>query len=68
MEADRALARRDQADHRFQRGRLAGTVAAEQGHDLAFTDHEPDAEQDLRRTIAAVEVGDFQRHAASPWE
>src|SRR3954470_8720021 len=55
LEADLARARLDEAHQRLERGRLAGAVAAEEGHDLASVDREVEPEQDLRASIAGAQ-------------
>src|SRR5262249_10513337 len=64
---DAALARRRQPHDAAQRRRLAGAVAAEQRHDLAFADLEADAVQDVALAVIGMEPSSFQwLHAASP--
>jgi hypothetical protein len=52
--------RRDDAGDGAQQRGLAGTVVADQRHDLARPDDRIDAEQHRRRAIAGAEVGDIQ--------
>src|SRR5580700_9246483 len=77
VEADRALALRDDAHDRAQGRSLAGAVPTEEGDDLALLDREIDAVQDMRLTVPGMQVFDAQqcwpfwptcrlRHARSP--
>ena len=66
FEDDAAGALLDQADDRAKGRRLAGAVAPEQRDHLAIADLERDIEQDMRRTIVAVEILDAELHADSP--
>ena len=52
VDADRARHRAHEARDRSQRGRLAGTVGAEQGDDLAGADVEVELAHDRRRVVA----------------
>ena len=52
VDADRARHRPDEAGHRPQRRRLAGTVGAEQRHHLAGVDVEVEVAHDRRRVVA----------------
>ena len=53
--------RADDAHDRFERRRLAGAVAAEQGHDLARVNLEVDAVQDVRFAVPGVQVLDAEQ-------
>ncbi len=65
LETDRAAERPvDAADIVVER-RLAGAVAAQQRHDLARTDREVDAAQDLDRAVTSAQTADLKH--ASPW-
>src|SRR5689334_16691906 len=62
-----APARRCQADQAAQGRRLAGAVAPEQGHDLAFMHLQRDAVQDVALAVEAVKVLGLECvHAAVP--
>src|SRR6185312_9302332 len=63
LEHDAAAALLDETHDRAKCRRLAGAVAAEQRHDLAFADLERDVEQDMRGPVMAVEVFDAELHA-----
>ena len=56
VEADRTLALADDAHDGLQRRRLAGAVAAEQGHDLALAHVELDAVQDVGFAVPGFEA------------
>ena len=53
---DVALTHLDQAAHRLQQRRLPGTVGAEQGHDLARSHVEVDAEEHLDRAVGDLDL------------
>ena len=59
LEHDPARTVLDQADDGAERGRLAGAVAPQQRHHLAFAYFERDIEQDMRRAVETVEVRDL---------
>ena len=60
VEQDLAAARPDQPADRVERGALAGTVAADEGHDLALHDVERDALQGVDAAVEGVDVLDRQ--------
>ena len=71
-EIDAAVPRLDQADQRFEKGRLAGAVGTEQQHGLARPHVEIDAPQHLHGAVAGIDAGSLQqrrglrRHARLP--
>ena len=50
-----------EAGHRAEERRLAGTVGAEKGGDLALGDLDVDVEEHLVRAVEEIEVVDLQR-------
>src|SRR6185503_13499698 len=58
LEAHRSGAIADDAHDRLERGRLAGAVAPEQRHDLAFTHVEIDAVEDMGLAVPGFELVD----------
>src|SRR5262249_53076450 len=66
LEHDLANTLFNEADDRTEGRRLAGAVAPEQRNHLAAIDLEADIEQDVRRAVMAVEVGDAELHAPAP--
>ena len=45
---------------------LPAPLRPKQRHHLALADFERDIEQDMRRAIKTVEIGDLQLHAPAP--
>ncbi len=63
VEGDRSALRRQQPHDRLDRGRLAHTVAAHQGHHFARPDGQINPEQHLAGAVEGLDVAEFQhRH------
>jgi len=60
VELDAAAGARAGVNHAFQQGRLAGAVAAEQGHALARGDRKARAVQDVAVAVEGVELLDLK--------
>ena len=64
--ADLARAWRREAGDRAKRGGLSGTVAAEEGDDLAFGEVQRHPVQDVAETVERIDIVDLENHAATP--
>jgi hypothetical protein len=51
-----------------QRRRLAGSVGADEGHDLSLVDLDVDALQRVDGAVVDIEIGDLEHHGWPPPE